>query len=164
MHLHEGEKIVQIYRHHPTPFIFQVFFTLLGTLPFILVLFLFKESFSSGGFFIAHVVIFAVFALIVAYLSLIYWLDKLVLTNHRAIMVDWKSLSRRDESEVNYHEIQEIQTQEQGFWSYFKAFDYGSIALETASSHIVMEFLDAPDPESIRRHIYQIRTASNDSK
>lgn len=157
MHLREGEKIVRIYRHHPTPFIYQIFVTLMGTLPFFLVLFLLKESFSTSTFVIAHLVIFAIFALVVTYLSLIYWLDKLILTNYRAVLVDWRLLSSREESEVGYHEIQEIYTEEKGFWSYFKIFDYGTIAIETASSHIVMEFVNAPDPEGIRRFIYQLR-------
>lgn len=136
----------------------------MGTLPFFLVLFLFKESFSTKVFIIAHVVILIGFILVTAYISLVYWLDKFVITNHRIIYVDWRFLTARHESEAFHHEIQEIQTIEKGFFSYFKIFDYGRIIVETASAHININFPDAPDPEGIRRFIYHIRHPEHDSK
>ena len=157
MHLREGEQILKIYHHHPTPFVRQVFVAILGTLPFYLMLFLLQESFSTQTFMLIAVVIFIAFALVVVYLSLVYWLDKLVVTNQRIVFVDWKFLSMKDEAEAFFHEIQEIQTREKGFLSYFKIFDYGTIVIETASAHIDIEFPNAPDPEEIRRFIYHIR-------
>jgi len=157
MHLREGEQILKVYHHHPTPFVGQVFVAMLGTLPFYLMLFLMQESFSPKGFWIAASVIFFIFAIVVAYLSLVYWLDQFVITNQRIVFIDWKFLSLKDEAEAFYHEIQEIQTREKGFLAYFKIFDYGTIVIETASAHIDIEFTNAPDPEEIRRFIYHIR-------
>ncbi|MBI5753903.1 PH domain-containing protein [Candidatus Peregrinibacteria bacterium] len=158
MHLREGEQILKIYRHHPTPFVYHLFVAILGTLPFFLVLFLFKESFDTKSFVIAHIVILLAFALVVTYMSLVYWLDKLVITNQRIVFVDWKFLTVKDEAEAFFREIQEIQTTEKGFLSHFRIFDYGSIIIETASAHVDIEFPNAPDPEDIRRFIYHIRT------
>lgn len=162
MHLREGEQVLKIYRHHPTPFVWQIFVAFLGTLPFYLMLFVLQESFSVGTFWIISIAVFVAFILVVTYISLVYWLDKFIITNQRIVFVDWRLLSERDEAETFYHEIQEITTREKGVLAYFKAFDYGSIAIETASAHVVIEFPNAPDPEGIRRYIYHIRTSLHD--
>lgn len=104
-----------------------------------------------------HVIVFILFSLVVVYISLVFWLDKLIITNHRIIFVNWKYLTVRDEVEAYFNEIQEINTAEKGFLSYFRAFDYGTIRIETAASHVSIDFLDAPDPEGIRRFIYHVK-------
>lgn len=164
MHLREGERILKIYRHHATPFIYQVFIAILGTFPFFMLLFLLKEGFDTKGFVIANLIIFIIFLLVATYMSLIYWLDKFIVTDLRIIFVDWRSLTSRHEYEAFFNEIQEIQTKERGMFSYFKLLDYGTISIQTASAHVDIEFPDAPDPEGIRRFIYQVRSPKNDSK
>lgn len=108
-------------------------------------------------FLIAHVVIVAIFAFIVFYKSMVYWLDKLIVTNQRVIYVNWTSLLNRDESEALLDDIQDIQTKEKGVISYFRIFDYGTFTLETASAKTTLSFDLAPDPEGIRQFIYHIR-------
>lgn len=157
MHLREGEQILKIYRHHYTPFVKQMLIVIIATVPFYFLLFLMQESISTKLFVIIAIVIFVLFSLVVIYLSLVYWLDKFIITNHRIVFVDWRLLTVREEAETFYDEIQEITTREKGFLSYFKCFDYGLIAIETASAHVVIEFPNAPDPEGIRRFIYHIR-------
>lgn len=157
MHLREGEQVLKIYRHHPTPFMKLMIVAFLGVTPFYLVLFLLKESFSTKVFLITSIVFFVIFAIVITYMSLIYWLDKFIVTNHRILFVNWKSLTARHEAEAFYHEIQEIQTKEKGFLSYFKVFDYGTITIETASAHVIIEFHNAPDPEGMRRFIHHVR-------
>lgn len=157
MHLREGEQVLKIYRHHYTPFLKQIFIALLGLIPFFFALFLIQDSISAKTFVIIVSIVLLIFALVVLYISLVYWLDKLVITNQRIVLINWLSLSKKDEVEAFYHEIQEIQTVEKGFLAYFKVFDYGTITIETASAHVDLEFPDAPDPEGIRRYIYHIR-------
>jgi hypothetical protein len=157
MHLREGEEILKIYRHHPTPFVKQILIALIGTAPFYFLLFMLKEGLSVKLFLIISISVFVIFSLVVAYLSLVYWLDKFIVTNQRIVFVDWRLLTVKDEAETFFDEIQEITTREKGFLSYLKVFDYGTIAIETASAHVVIEFPNAPDPEGIRRFIYHIR-------
>ena len=57
--------------------------------------------------------------------------------------------------EAYFNEIQEIPRKR--FPSYFRAFDYGDIRVETAASHVSIDFQDAPDPEGIRRFIYHVK-------
>ena len=157
MHLREAEQILKIYHHHPTPFVFQVLKVIAATFPFLLMLFLFQETVSTKTYVIAHLIILFIFSLVITYLSLIYWLDKLIVTNQRIVHVDWKYLTSRDESDVMLNEIEDIQTEEKGVLSYFWVLDYGTLRLDTASSYLAMEFLNAPDPEGIRKFVYHVR-------
>ncbi len=131
---------------------------MVGIIPLFMVLFVLKYLFSGMWYFIIYVLLIIIFALVVSYMSLMYWLDRLVVTNLRIVHVDWKHLTSRNESEAMLSDIQDIQTEEKGFLSYFKFFDYGTIRMDTASSYTTIEFKNAPDPEGIRRFIYQVRS------
>lgn len=157
MHLREGEHIVKIFHHHPTPFVFDVLKVIAATLPFYLILFWFKGALSTKWYLLAHLIILFIFSLVIVYVSLIYWLDKLVITNLRVIHIDWKYLTIREEAEGFLDDIEDIQTMEKGILSHFWIFDYGIIKIDTASSHQTLEFTEAPDPEGIRQYIYRIR-------
>ncbi len=99
----------------------------------------------------------AVFSLVVIYQAIIFWLDRLVVTNMRIYQIDWKYLTVRSESEAMLSDIQDVRTAEKGVLSYFKILDYGMIRVETASSHVTLLFEDAPNPEGIRQFIYSVR-------
>lgn len=157
MELREGEYILKVYHHHPTPYIFNVLKIIAATLPFFFLLFIFQEAVSTTVLVWGNIIIFAIFALVITYYSLVYWLDKLVITNKRVIYIDWKFLTVRDEAEAGLDDIQDIQTKEKGLLSYFKFFDYGTLRMDTASSYVTLEFFDAPDPEGIRQYVYHVR-------
>lgn len=157
MKLREGEKVIKVYHHHPTPFVFDVIKVILGAFPFFFMLYLFQSLLSGKWFALLHLIIFFVFALIIVYISLIYWLDKFVITNHRVIYTDWKYLGVREEADALLNDIKDIQTEEKGFLASFRIFDYGMLRLDTPSSYVTIEFYDAPDPESIRLEIYKAK-------
>jgi hypothetical protein len=112
---------------------------------------------STKAYVIAHIVIISIFTLLIIYQSLIYWLDKLVVTNHRAIFIDWKFLTIRKEYEAELRDIQDIRTKERGVLAVFRFLDYGTFAVQTASHVSIIEFIDAPNPEGIRQFIYSIK-------
>ncbi len=157
MDLREGEQILKVYHHHPTPFILDVLKVILGAFPFFLFLFMFESTMSTKAYIIAHLIVFFLFTLIMIYISLIYWLDKLIITSQRIIHIDWKYLTVRDEAEALLDDIQDVQTEERGFLAMFWVFDYGTLRLDTASSYVTMEFFDAPDPEGIRKYLYHVK-------
>jgi len=157
MDLREGEQILKVYHHHPTPFVFDILKVILGAFPFFLLLFLFEPVFSLKWYVIAHISVFLLFSLVIVYVSLIYWLDKLIITNQRIMHIDWKYLTIRDESEALLDDIQDIQTEEKGILATFWIFDYGLVRLDTPSSYVTIEFIDAPDPEGIRKFIFHIK-------
>jgi uncharacterized membrane protein YdbT with pleckstrin-like domain len=157
MKLREGERVLKVYRHHPTPFVFQILKAMAAAFPFFLMLFFFQGGISTQLFLSLNLFVFLGFALLVVYLSLIYWLDSLVVTNFRIVNVDWKYLTIRDEAEAKLDDIQDILTSENGILAHFRIFDYGTIKIDTASSHVTLEFIDAPDPEEMRKFIYHVR-------
>lgn len=157
MHLREGEQVIKIFRHHPTPFVYLILKTIGVTFPFFLLLYVFQGSLSGKNYYILLAAIFVLFTLIIAYVSVVYWLDKLVITNERIVFINWKYLTVRNESEAFLNDIQDIQSHENGLFSYFWIFDYGYIIIETASAHTTIEFLQAPDPEAIRQFIYHVK-------
>lgn len=157
MHLREGEQIIKIFRHHPTPFVYLILKTIGVTFPFFLLLYVFQGSLNGKTYYILLGAIFVLFTLIITYVSLVYWLDKLVITNERIVFINWKYLTVRNESEAFLNDIQDIQSHENGLFSYFWIFDYGYIIIETAAAHTTIEFLQAPDPEAIRQFIYHVK-------
>lgn len=157
MELREGEYILKVYHHHPTPFIANVLKIITATLPFFFLLFIFQDAISTTALIWGNIIVLLVFALVITYYSLVYWLDKLVITTRRIVYIDWKFLTMRDEAEAELDDIEDILTTEKGVLAYFKFFDYGTMKLDTASSHVTLEFIQAPDPEGIRQYIYHVR-------
>lgn len=157
MALREGEEILKVYHHHPTPYVFKVCKVILGSFPFFFLLFLFEPVLASPWFFLCHLILFFIFAFIIIYISFTYWLDKLIITNFRIIFIDWKYLTKRDVTEIFMSDIQDIVSLERGFLSSLKIFDYGTIKIDTPASYVPIEFPQAPDPESIRQFIYHIK-------
>lgn len=157
MHLRQGEQVLKIYHRHLTPYVWGIIKRIIILLPVFALLFVLQESISSSVYYIIFSVLVVIYILIFIYFSFIYWLDKLVVTNLRVIFVNWRYLSVRDEAEAVIEDIQDIRTKEKGIFSYLKAFDYGDFRLDTASSNVVIQFDNAPDPEGIRHFIYNVR-------
>lgn len=161
IHLKEGEQIVKIYHHHPFPFIMQLFKSVAASMPFFFLLYLFKSILTGRQFILGVLSIVALFSLIIVYLALVYWLDKLVITNKRIIHIDWKFLTKRDSEQALLTDIQDMRTHERGILASLYIFDYGIIRLETASSKTTIVFTEAPDPEGIKAFLTEhIRAAS----
>lgn len=157
MDLRKDEQILKTYHHHPTPFIFKMIITIAGFLPFFFLIYLAQTSLSAFGFIVVNLVLFAIFVLVSTYRALVYWLDKLVVTNERIIYIDWQLLTLRKESEAFLEDIEDIQTTEKGFFSRFWFSDYGRFRLETAASSVSIDFIEAPDPEGIRKFVYHVK-------
>ncbi len=157
MEIRDGEVILKVFHHHVTPFIFWLF-KILFVFTFLFgFLYLFQNIFNTMLFIIFHVLLVAAFGIIMFYKSVVYWMDKLYVTNQRIIYVNWTSVFMRKESEAMLDDIQDIRTQEKGFVSYISMFDYGLFTLETSAANVTLEFDKAPDPEGIRQYIYHVR-------
>lgn len=153
MQLQSGEKIIKIFHHHPFPFVVQIIKALGASLPLFFLLYLFSSAMKYEWIVISILLIMAVYTVIIVYLALIYWLDKLVVTNKRIVHIDWKLLSQRDEGEALLYDIQDVHSKEKGILSTFYLFDYGLIRLETAASKATIVFTEAPDPEGIKEFL-----------
>lgn len=149
--------MLKVYRHHPTPFVFIIIKTTLYFTPFYLALYFIGPSLETKWAIVAHIILIATYALLLIYQTLIFWLDKMVITNQRIVYQDYKFLTVSQESETFIWDIQDIITFEKGLLSYLPFFDYGKIHIETSAADIAIIFKDAPSPEDIRQYIYQIR-------
>jgi len=157
MDLREGEKILKVYHHHPTPFAFKFIKIALSMVPFYIFLFLIDSSMDPGTYIFIHIVLAVIFLLLVSYISLVYWLDKLIITNMRVVFIDYKYLTTKEDSFVDISDIQDIKTRENGVLSYFWIFDYGSFEIETSSSTISIIFPNSPCPETIRQFLFHLK-------
>ena len=95
-----------------------------------------------------------VFSLVAVYLTLIYWLDRLIVTNKRIIFIDWEYLTVKTEHEAELNDIQDITSQEKGLVALIPFFDYGTIVIKTASAKTFIKFTQSPDPNGIKQFIY----------
>ncbi|MBU1446471.1 hypothetical protein KKD70_04390 [Patescibacteria group bacterium] len=125
----------------------------MASFPFFFLLFWAAPYLKSTYIIITALIIIAFFSIVIIYLALIYWLDKLVITNKRVIHIDWLFLTKKAEGEALLYDIQDIHTQERGILSALYLFDYGVIRLETASSKTTIRFTEAPDPEGIKEFV-----------
>ena len=156
MNLAEEENILKTYHHHPTTFFFRIVNYFVVSLPFYLVASFFYAVFNPWQMVMVFGVITLIFGLFAVYDLVLFYLDRLIITNRRIIHVDWKSALSRAEAEAELLDIQDITTKEMGIFAALKIFDYGLFMLETASTKTSIIFKDAPDPEGIKHFIYRL--------
>jgi hypothetical protein len=156
MNLHDEESVIKVFHHHPTTFLLRGMNYFVVSLPFYFVGSFFNTVLPPMGMVAIYAAITVVFGMFTAYDLILFFLDRLVITNRRIIHVDWKSALSRSEAEAELLDIQDITTKEMGLFSALKFFDYGLFMLETASTKTSIIFNDAPDPEGIKHFIYRL--------
>lgn len=153
MQLRENEQILHVWRRHKTPFVFSISKILIVALPFYVIVYFAEQYVSAIALFVFYLAVSLVVGFFITYLAFIYFLDRLVLTNSRVIFINWVTLLRKEESETDLSEIQDIKTESKGFLARLHIFDYGIIRIETASSKTTIVFDRAPKPEAIKNLI-----------
>lgn len=151
------ENKIKTFFHHPFPFFVRAVQIAVVSFPFFLVATFFYTLLDTTQMFLVYLGISAVFALIITYDGLIYFLDRIVVTNRRIIHVDWKNLFDRSETEADLNDIQDITTKEYGILSSLPIFDFGTFHVETSASKVAIIFHDAADPEGIKHFIYHLQ-------
>lgn len=157
MHLRGNEHIEKVYRHHYLPFIFQVLGILVASFPFYFIVFALESGLRPQAFYISLLVITLLFILVFLYAGIIYWADRLVITNFRVIHINWKLLHVSSEENAEISDIQNISVKSRGVLSFIPFLDYGTIAVETAASQVSIHFALAPNPQEIKRFILSIK-------
>lgn len=161
MKLRPGEKVLRTYYHHFLPFLYRIFYLVLSFLPIFVLMFLFAQAVSWKTAIIGYTIVFVLFALASLYLTFVYWLDRLVVTNHRVIFIDWKLLTAKSETESDLIDIQDIRSNSTGILSFFSFLDYGEFEIETASYNQTINFTEAPNPDGIKEFIHSLQVASH---
>ncbi len=150
MKLQVNEKIIKVYHHHSIFFFWRSLKAWSASLPFFLVLFILGPSIPNSVYFVTFLTIFLSFAVINIYDFTMYYLDTLVITNQRVVHLDWINPFKYLETQASLNDIQNIESEENGFLSKIPWLDFGTFLVETASTRTVISFAEAPDPEGIK--------------
>lgn len=150
MKLQPHEKIIKVYHHDVFSFILRGIKIWGASLPFFMLAFIFSKILPFWGNISVFGGIIFFFALVHGYDLMMYYLDTLVITNQRIVHLDWISPFRYNEIQAMLDDIQNIESEENGFLSKLPIFDFGLFLVETASTKTIIKFDDAPDPEAIK--------------
>lgn len=88
---------------------------------------------------------------------LIYYLDMLIITSDRLVMVSQGNLFARKVSELDLFRIQDCTSDVKGFWR--TIFDFGNLEIQTAGEKENFVFENLPQPHEIRRQLLQLADA-----
>lgn len=161
MKLQDNEQIVKVFHHHPTARIFRGLGIVLAGLPFFFCAWFFRGVLDSTQMFWVYMSVFLINFSILMYDSILYYLDRLIITNRRVLYIDWNGAFSNTEHEAELIDIQDIETREKGIFAFFSFLDFGDFTLETASTHTTIHFPSAPDPEGIKHFIYHLTLKPN---
>lgn len=157
MHLRSKEVIRKVYHRHFFPYFLRLIAVLIASFPFYFIVFLLSASLDKKIIIEISAAVSLLFIGVIAYMSFIYWMDRLVVTNFRVIFIDWKLLNVSSESEAELEEIQDIHTKTKGIFSFIPFLNYGALRIETAASRLSVDFHFAPDPNAIKLFIFSVK-------
>ncbi len=149
MHLRHGESIVMLVKRHRTPFVFRVVKICILTLPLYLILYFIGRATGSDWVFVGFAAVSFLLGIVIAMIAIDFLFDRLILTDKRIVWVDWQSLLRKEEHEVELLDVQDVEILEKGILPKFPLFHYGSLIIETAASKTAITFHDCPSPEKV---------------
>ena len=83
-----------------------------------------------------------------------YFLDIWIVTNHRVLSIEQRSLFNRAVAEYRLYRIQDVMSHQKGMLPTF--FNYGEIHIQTAGAEKVVVFEQVPDPHYVAREITKL--------
>lgn len=156
MHLKNNELLIKTFHHHPLPFIIQLVKISCISFPFFLVASFFQGTLENGQMILIYSTIALLFMGIIVHEGVLYFIDRIVVTNQRILHINWKSIFVREENEAELEDIQDMKTIEMGVLSKLRIFDYGTFEVQTAGAKIAILFHNANDPEGIKNFVYHL--------
>lgn len=163
INIEDGERVMAIKRRHKFLLLVEiVMFAVLAALPALVLLYLSGSdvsNFDIGAYrpFVTYG--YALWLLVIWISSFMAWtdyyLDVLVITNHRLIIANQKGLWRRSLASFRIDRLQEINVEINGFLA--TLLDFGTLRAETAG-HGAEEFHMAylPDPRALKSIIMEV--------
>lgn len=89
-----------------------------------------------------------------------WYSDAFIFSSESVIHVEWNGFFHRSASRINYLDIEEVAYVVQGFWG--TIFDYGDLAISTASNTVVLTFTN--NPQNAESILNKIKTEKADRK
>jgi len=149
MILRNNEVILHTVYHHFIPYLSRLFyFSFLSVLFYLPVYYFYNLT----------VFLFVTIILILAflYMSFIYWKDKLIVTNQRLIFINWISLTKVIETEIQLKDIQDISSFEKGVLRYFPLLCNGKIVIKSSAYNTDISFEEIGKPSKVKTFISKI--------
>lgn len=162
IHIKSYEKVVYEVRRHPITLLptFLAFLSLL-ILPIILFFVLqnvWTTLLSGLVSYPLTVLLGSIFYLSVGLFFYTYfvtfYLDILVVTNDRLLLVEQHGLFSRTVSELDLYQIQDITSEVHGFFA--SSFNYGNLSIQTAAATVKFHIENVPQPDTLRREILDL--------
>lgn len=157
----EGERVILIVRHHWFVLLREVFgILLLFILPFFLIPMVYAFSVSAGNApnVSGGMILFfgSLWTLIMWHILFERWTDYYydiwVVTSLRIIDIDQKGFFHRTVATMlTLDHIEDVETEVNGIFE--SLFNFGSIQVQTAATHVEFHMDDVPNPNSIERVI-----------
>ncbi len=163
IHAQPDEKIIYTLRRHPITFVptiilFGFLATAVPWMARVLLLNANPDMFANNG---VHAV--AVLGSSFYYLALLvfffgrfvdYYLDMWIVTNRRLVDVDQIGLFGRSVSEVELYKVQDIRSDQRGFFA--TIFNFGNISVETSGAELRFMVSQVGNPNGLRREILEL--------
>jgi len=155
MILRKNEQVLHTVYHHFLPYVIRcLYFVFFAFITLIFVRFL-TELFSNHTSLI-YLISFVIFALVFLYMTLIYWFDKLIITNQRLIFINWISITNVHEREINLKDIQDIASFERGLIRFISVLSYGKIVIKSSAYKFDITFEEIGKANKVRTFITRI--------
>ena len=152
MHLSPDENILKKFYHHPLPLLGNILGVAIASLPFFFVASFFQGILNAKQMFALYMGIFALFLLVIIYISVLYFWDRLIVTNKRVVHVDWKGLFLSEEIEADLSDIQDIVIKQLGLLTSLPIFNFGEFQIATASAKASI-LLNTPAIQGSKFHL-----------
>tara|TARA_Y100001970_G_C14231477_1_gene858902 strand:- start:1282 stop:1614 length:333 start_codon:yes stop_codon:yes gene_type:complete len=101
-------------------------------------------------------VAFVIFVLVFLNMTLIYWFDKLIITNQRLIFVNWISITNVHEREINLKDVQDIASFERGLIRFIPFLSFGKIVIKSSAYKFDITFEEIGKANKVRTFITRI--------
>ncbi len=150
MHIQGGETILATIKRHPTPYFIALIEALIAVTPIVGIVYLVSREFGNKVLYTSLSVLIAILIVCFLIATLDYILDKLIITNKRVVWIDWKSLLKKQENELQLSDIQNIKTSELGILARLYIFRYGRLEVESAASQTSIIFSQCNDPKATK--------------
>ena len=83
-----------------------------------------------------------------------YYLDVWIVTTHRILSIELEGLFNRVVSEQKLFRIQDVTTEQKGFWANF--FQFGDVFIQTAGPKARFNFEQVSNPEKVAQRVVQL--------
>ncbi len=147
--LRKNEVHVSSYHHHFIPFLSQCVMAFIVLIPFYILLTVAEQYIPQKILIPLKIILIFVSLIFLLHISCNYWLDKLVITNQRAIHINWKNIFSKEIHDIELSEVDYISIKDMGIMDKIPFLNYGDLYIHGTSSSVIT-FKDVYKPHKVQ--------------